>query len=147
VDDWRLVATISGVLIVTGLSLIRAHLRTWDRQKNDSSLDHLDRTHYYSRYRRRMQTSAIIALLGLLIPLGVAVTPWLQQAAPRLFAVYWGTVLLMAGWVVVLGLGDMLATRVHSRIAMARVRQKQLELEKQISEIKQRRSNGHQSSK
>src|SRR5690554_5158092 len=101
--------------------LLRAHYRTWQAQKQDSKLDDLDRRHYYARYRRRMQTSGMLALLGLLLPIGDAFIP---ADAPGVFGIYWIAVLLLTFWVVLLGLGDMVSTTAYSKASMARIRRK-----------------------
>jgi hypothetical protein len=61
---------------------------------------------------------------------------------PALFGVYWLAVLLMTLWVMLLGVGDYFATRTHGHVALARLRIKQKELEREIAEIKHRGSNG-----
>ena len=121
--------------------MLRSHVLAWRRQKNDSTLDDFDRQHYYRRYRRRMQTSGCILLLGFLIPLGDL--PVLWQRGLLASTIYWSAVLLLTAWIIVVALGDLASTRAHSKVAMGRVRRKQRELEAQLAEIKNRRSNGH----
>lgn len=139
-QQWLIAPVVGGCLLLAGLALMRSHARTWRDQKQDATLDELDRRHYHARYRRRMQTSALIAVLGVLLAAGDAFIP---ANAPRLFAVYWIGVLVLASWVVLLGLGDMASTGAHSRVALARIHQKQRELEEQMARIKTRNSNGH----
>lgn len=91
-----------------------------------------------------MQASGLLALLGVLIPIGTVVIPW--QNRPILWATYWGGLMLMSLWVVFLGLGDAIATTAHSRAAMGRIKRKQRELQEQIAELQRRKSNGRESS-
>ena len=143
-NNWAVAASVGGVVFLTGVLLLWTHIRAWRGQKHDPSLEAADREHYHRRYRRRMQTSGMIALLGILIPLGDAVIPW--REAPAMFAVYWGMLLLLAFWVGVQGLGDLFSTGAHSRAALARIREQQRELQQQLAKSKRRGSNGQHSS-
>ncbi|MGE3313630.1 MAG: hypothetical protein AB7O26_00855 [Planctomycetaceae bacterium] len=137
-----LVAVLAGgLLVVLGISMIVGHRRAWDGQKNDPELAEFDRVHFYRRFRRRMQTSAMLVVLGLLLAVGGTVIPWQNYPAAAQLA-YWIGVLLLTFWVILLALGDILSTRVHSRISMAQVKQKQRELELELARLKSRGSNG-----
>ena len=87
-----------------------------------------------------MQVAWIIVLEGILIPVGYILIPW--KNIPVLFALYFGIVLALAGWMILLALGDNLATTTHTKVALRQVRRKQRELQEQIAEIKRRGSNG-----
>ncbi len=123
-----------------GLALVAAHLRTWKRKQNEPNLEEAERVHLAARFRRRLQTSGMIAVLGVLIAVG-DLLPVLRRN-PGLFGLYWFGVLLLTAWVMLLGVGDYFSTRVHGRAALARLRKKQNELEQEIAEIKRRGSNG-----
>ena len=134
----------SGIaLVAIGGMLMRWHRRSWDQNKNDSQLDDRDRRFLHSQYRRRMQASGILVLLGVLIPLGVLAIPW--QRAQGWFPLFWIGMLLLAFWVIVLGAADAWATSVRSRAALARIRREQRELEKKAAELRSRRGNGRDS--
>ncbi len=146
-QGWVVYLVVGATLIATGLLMMRAHVAAWRIEKNDPTIEDDQRTFFYKRYRRRMQTSALIAVIGILIPFGSLVLPGLfvdEQLQARVFAFYWGSVLLLTLWVILLGLGDLLSTSAQSRVALARIRLKQRELEQQIAEIRRRHSNGHQ---
>ena len=141
-----LLSIVVGVaLLIIGGILMRSHVRVWNGQKNDSSLEPFDRKHLFARYRRRMQTSGIILLLGVLIPLGAAAFPVVGffNQRPLLLTLYWLAVLFFSLWVIVLGMGDCVATGAHSRAALSRVRKKQRDLQEQVAKLKNRDSNGH----
>ena len=138
-QQWLIAPLVGGGLLLAGLAMMRSHVRSWRHHRHDESIDDADRRYYHTRYRRRMRTSALIAILGVLLAAGDAFIP---ANAPRLFAAYWIGVLMLAAWVVLMGLGDMASTGAHSRVALARVRQKQRELEEQVARIKARNSNG-----
>ncbi len=134
---------VGGGLFVTGVLFLRWHIQEWRQEKNDPGLDPNDRKHFYARYRRRMQTSGILVLLGILIPLG----DWLidRNKNPLPATIVWIVVLLLTMWVIVMALGDMLSTKTHSQAALSRVRQKQQDLERQVAELRSRDGNGHAS--
>lgn len=142
-ENW-FVSAITGVALVgAGIALMFSHRSAWRRQQNDPALSDAERKHLYARYRRRMQTSAILALLGVLIPVGDLLIPW--QNRPGLFALYWGMLILLSLWVIVLGVGDAISTAARSRSELARIRRKQRELQQQVAEIRRRHSNGRDS--
>lgn len=87
-----------------------------------------------------MQTSGMIAVLGVLLAVGDQL-PILRHD-PTLFTLYWIGVLLLTFWVMLLAAGDYLTTRSHARSELARIRRQQHELEKQLAELKRRGSNG-----
>jgi hypothetical protein len=130
---------IGGCLIVLGVAMLVGHRRAWHRQQADLETDESDRRHFAARYRRRMQTSGIIVLLGLLIPLG----DWLFVLnRPVLSTLYWVGVLVLVGWVVLLGIGDFLSTSAHSRVALSRLHARQRQLEDELAALRSRHSNG-----
>lgn len=143
--NWIISVSLGVALVGAGSALMRSHRRAWREQKNDPDLDHSDRQHFSARYRRRMQASGILTLLGVMIPVGDVLIPWRQFLL--LFAFYWGAVILLAFWVILLGAGDALATAAHSRVALSQIHRKQKQLEHQIDEIRRRQSNGRGKSK
>ena len=128
-------------LVGIGVGMMSSHVRGWRRQQSDPTLDERDLVYYRRRYRRRMQISAIIAILGVLIGMGDALLPF-QRRHPLPTTLYWIGVLLLTGWVMVLGLGDLWSTVAYGRAELARVRQKQRELERQVVEFKHRNLDG-----
>lgn len=140
-----LVTGITGaILLVFGLAMIRSHRQSWAAQKNDAELPEAERVYLYRRYRRRMQTSAMLVVLGILIALGDALVPW-RNLPPIAYFIYWGGVLLLTLWVILLAFGDMASTRVHARISLAQVQEKRRQLEQELAEYRNRRSNGRES--
>ena len=141
-NNWLISASVGAILLLVGLVMMRSHTRSWRQQNLDTTLDEFDRQHYYARYRRRLQTSAMIALVGILIAVGDSpLIPW--RNFQRAFAVYWVVVLMFTLWIVLLAIGDLSSSRAHSQVALARVRKKQRDLESQVEQIKRRGSNGH----
>ena len=77
-----------------------------------------------------------------LLPVREAISARRSPKNPLVPTFYWIAVLLLTLWVVLQGFGDMLTTATHARASLARVRRKRRELEKEISELQSRRSNG-----
>ena len=137
-----IVAVSAGAAVAAvGLLMIRSHRRVWGDQKNDPGLEDSERAHFHRRYRRRMQASGTVVLLGALLALGGGAIPWVQLP-PLAFDIYWGGVLLLTAWVIVQALGDMLSTGAHAKASLSQVRAKQRELERQLEDYKSRRGNG-----
>ena len=140
----ELIAPLVGlVLVAIGLGLMRWHFVAWREQRTDPSLTDAERGLYERRYRRRMQTSGLLALLGVLLGLGDVVVA--QRISPVLFAAWVLAMLLLVLWIILLALGDMASTAVHSRQQLARVRQEQRALELRLEEMRNRRSDGRRS--
>jgi len=139
-NPWPALA-VAVALVGIGVSMMSSHVRSWRRQRSDPTLDERDLVYYRRRYRRRMQISAMLAILGVLIGMGDALLPF-QRKHPIPTTLYWIGVLLMTGWVMLLGFGDLLSTAAYGRAELARVRQKQRELERQVVEFKHRNLDG-----
>lgn len=128
-------------LIGLGGMLIYWHCRVWRAHRTDAALDDRERRHFRTQFRRRLQTSGLLIVLGILIPVGDIFIPW--QQFPRMFSLYWMVVLLLAFWVIALAAFDWLASRMHTRLtgaALANVLRKQRELEDEIERLRNRRS-------
>jgi len=131
-------ALIFGVALVSiGIGLLRWQIRSWRGRQNDANLDDHERTYYGRQFRRRVQISATFAILGVLIVAGDLLLP-MQRQQPLLTTLYWIGVLLLTGWVMLLGMGDFWSTASHSRAELTRVRMKHRELERQVVEFKHR---------
>ena len=95
------------VLCVSSAGLIVWHVRAWQRLSQAGS-DPRERDFRRRQYHRRMQTSAMLGVLGVAIFVGQLLIAW---PASRLFLVlYWSGVLVLVLWVALLALADMTAT-------------------------------------
>jgi len=103
-------ALVSVLLLTCAVVLLASHVRTWRRVRREevapAELDFRQR-----QFRRRMQTSAMMAVLAVAVFLG----HWLTiLTASRLFAVlFWSGILGLLVWLGLLALVDMLATKFH----------------------------------
>ena len=125
------------VLVIFGVFLMASHVRTRRRLRGDSRLEDNDQAFFDQRHRRRMRIAALFVILGILIGVGDALLPMHKQQ-PLAITLYWIGVLLLTGWVMVLGVGDFWSTAVHTAAEFSRIRQKRQEFEQQLVEFKHR---------
>ena len=91
----------------TSAALIVMHVRAWKRLALDQ-LDDRAASFHRRQFRRRMQSSAMIGLLGVAILVGqllLDVVKW-----PNFNVFYWIGVLALLLWIVLLAVADMVAT-------------------------------------
>jgi hypothetical protein len=142
VSEFFVAAATGGILVLVGGLFLRWNVREWRAAKQDGGLSDRDRLHYHRRFRRRAQTSTMLILLGVMLPL----TMWVldSDANPGVKTAVFLALVLLTGWLILLALADMASTRAHSRSALTEIRARQRELERRIAELKSRGSNGHQ---
>jgi len=122
-------------LVTISVFMIRSHLRTWAHRQTEGIIDPADLLHYHGQFRRRLQTSALMAVIGVLIFVGDLIS---EQMGARFFGFYWIIVLTMVAYLVVLAVLDGLATASHTRAALARLRAQRRQLERHAAELKER---------
>ncbi len=122
-------------LVTIGGFMIRGHLRSWAAHQAEGLSDPADLLHYHNQFRRRMQTSALIAVIGILVFVGDLIS---KQLGLRWFGLYWIGVLLLVGYLVLLAVLDGLATASHTRAALARLRAQRRQLERHAAELTER---------
>ena len=117
------------VLVAIGLAI-----SVWrNRRALDSIVesDELAELHANRQFRRRMQVSVMLGIIGLLIALGDQLDQLFSQR-PLYFLFWVGSIILLTLWMVLMALGDWLSTMTYSEIAKARLRFERRELEAQI---------------
>lgn len=121
-------------LVVLGVAFLRRHRRTWQERKNDPAVPLDERSYYHRQYRRRMLTSGLLVLLGVLIPIGDLL---LDRRFPKeTVLLYWGGVLVLVLFVLLLGFVDFFATGMHTKDAMLRIHGEKAALERQVEEMR-----------
>lgn len=93
-------------LLVVSATLIWWHLLAW-RRADHGGLTDGDYRFYRNQFRRRMQSSAMLGLVGIL----ALVDLWIADATAR--AVLWCFILLIVVWTLILAGTDWLASRLH----------------------------------
>lgn len=129
-----------GAVLAFALFLLRGHFIAWREQAQEPEADPRERDHYRRQFRRRVQASSLLAVLGVLLMLATDHIPW--KRAPGMFAIYVLVLFVLLGWIVLLALGDLVSTRLHTRAALGRVQQKQQELEAALRALQRPKSNG-----
>ena len=130
-SDDAVMMIVGGGLVVLGGVMIAAHRRTWRREREDATHDSFEQTYLRRRFRRRVQTSLLLVVLGLLVALHPVVIPN-PKDVPRLFAGWWIAALAVAGWVILMAIADIVSTRAHSHVSLARLNVRQRQLRQQL---------------
>jgi UDP-N-acetylmuramyl pentapeptide phosphotransferase/UDP-N-acetylglucosamine-1-phosphate transferase len=97
-------------LMAVSAGLTVWHFKSWHAAQAEP-LDRGERAFRWRQFRHRTQTSGMLGMVGVAIFLGTVLTPWI--ASPLFTLMYWGAVLLLLLWLVLLALADMLASRFH----------------------------------
>lgn len=116
----------SASVLVGTTAVMGWHLRQW-RSAQARVMEKAELDYRRSQLRRRMQTTALFGLATAALPFGLPLT----RAWPQAGALYWGAVVLLLLWAIVLGFAEILAItvfygRLHHR---NRLEQARLELE------------------
>jgi len=95
------------VLCASSGGLMGWHRRVWKRLQEEES-DQEEREFHRRQYRRRMQTSAMLGVLGVAIFVGQLLIVGIDSRP--VLVIYWSGVLLLVLWLVLLALADITAT-------------------------------------
>lgn len=93
-------------LIATSSGLVLWHVLAW-RRVDHGGLADVDERFYRNQFRRRLQASAMLGLVGLLALADL----WIEDVVGR--AVLWCVILLIVLWTLLLAGSDWLASRLH----------------------------------
>ncbi|MCA9008750.1 MAG: hypothetical protein KDB01_03335 [Planctomycetaceae bacterium] len=117
-----------------GIAMVTWHV--WRRRRflNDLDVSPMELKFLEQQYRRRMQTSALTITLGALI----SMCDYLPQfrTSPGFAAAYVMGLLLLSMWLVLLALGDAVASRVHMSQTLRKNRQTRQALQEAINELR-----------
>lgn len=117
-----------------GIAMISWHVYRRRRYLNDAGILPTELKFLEQQYRRRMQTSALTITLGALI----SMCDYLPQVktSPGFAAAYVMGLLLLSMWLVLLALGDAVASRVHLSQSLRKNRNTRQELQEAINELR-----------
>jgi hypothetical protein len=124
---------LSAGLVCISAVLVAWHVRGW-RQADHGGLGEQERDFHARRFRRRVQASAMVGVIGLLL-LGEL---WLKD--PRVMLLYWSGVVLLLLWLLLLAASDWLASRVHFRGPLSRLQQDRVKLQADIDKLRRDRN-------
>jgi len=120
-----------------GGGLMWWHRAQWVRHQRDPAVEPGERLFLNSQYRRRMQTSAMMATLGVLLHgSNEFLIPWQKLSSQFYFYFYVMLMLMLIGWMVLLALADWIATRAIHQAAMARLKEHQRQLEHSVGQLR-----------
>jgi len=137
-DLWA-VGVFSLIVFLSALALIWWHLRVW-RAAQNQRLEPRDFDYRRRQFRRRMQTSAMLAILAVGLFLGRCL--FLLPVPPLVPIVYWSVVVLLILWMGLLACVDAASTALHFGRMRQEVLLEQTRLQAQLRQIKSHRGNG-----
>ncbi len=118
--------------------LLWMHAKTW--RVGQLATDPQEREYRRRQYRRRMQTSGLLAVAAV----ALAVGQWIPKTAPKaVHVVFWAGVVLLVMWIILLAIADMVAIyRYYGRLRTDYLIQR-AQLQSQLRRIQSARGNGH----
>ncbi|HYW78663.1 MAG TPA: hypothetical protein VE890_03765 [Thermoguttaceae bacterium] len=101
---------VSCFLLICAAGLMWSHRQSWRLVQQDD-VDAVEHDYRRRQFRRRMQTSAMLGVLAVALP----VVDWLTTGSKSigLHLACWGVVLLLVVWIGLLALTDLIATKYH----------------------------------
>jgi UDP-N-acetylmuramyl pentapeptide phosphotransferase/UDP-N-acetylglucosamine-1-phosphate transferase len=104
------VVVVALLLLLSAAGMMLSHLRAW-RASQEEKLDPEDFDYRRRQFRRRMQTSAMLGIVGVAILIGYILTLWLRS--PAFTIVFWIAIILVLFWTCLLAVVDVWATKHH----------------------------------
>jgi hypothetical protein len=101
---------ISLVLLAASAAWMFRHTRSW-REVQQQTLPAEEFEFRYRQFRRRMQTSAMLGILGVVLSAGDLVQS--ARSNPWIMAIYCMIILTITFWMILLAISDIWATRFH----------------------------------
>ena len=139
--EFLILHTIAAGVSLFGCLLLWRHQSQWKQQQADFEIGVSERRFLHRQYRRRMQSSTIITVLGLLLHASNEhLVNW--PRAPAGFFVYVCLMLSLVMWLVILAVADFLAAQVTHRLALVRLHEHQRLLEQTVVELRQKQQPG-----
>jgi UDP-N-acetylmuramyl pentapeptide phosphotransferase/UDP-N-acetylglucosamine-1-phosphate transferase len=129
---------VSAVMFVAAIVMIVSHIRTWQEARKAEHGPE-ERDYRWRQFRRRMQTSAMLGLLGVAILVGYILTLWLNS--PMFTGIYWFAIILVILWTCLLALADIWATKYHFGRIHDRCLIEQAKLRAEIQRMQASRNN------
>lgn len=137
-NDDRMMMVLGAGLSLLAAASVAVHLRSWRAARSEAGKDEFEQKFARRRFSRRVQTSALMVILGLFVALHPIMIPDPKEA-PRLFGVWWMSALAVASWIILMAAADLVSTRAHSRVTLSRLHLKQRQLHQQLEEFQRRR--------
>lgn len=130
-------------LVVFGVGLVAQHHASYSRSLRDPHTLEDELHHLRRRYLRRMQTSSMLILCGLLI---VGMGYALEWQRPLLASIILIGIIILPLWMAMMAMGDLVSTQGYKARMERRLEglhKKQQELEQAADELQRTSNNGH----
>lgn len=123
---------------IFGITMVAWHIHRRRRATNDAGVSPSELKFLERQYRRRMQTSALTITLGALI----SMCDYLPQfrKSPGFAALYVLGLLLLSMWLILLAVGDAVASRIHMSQTLRKNRQTRQALQQTIDELRKQQA-------
>ena len=118
------------LVVVVAIAMAIHQWRVWRTAQDDCEDDSQAEWLAFRRFRRRLQISILLGLVGAALPVGV----WrpLFVGHPFVFIGFWFTVLLMIVWIVLLALSDLLSTSMQAHAIHSHLERERRSLEEEL---------------
>jgi hypothetical protein len=133
------VITVSSLLLLAAGVMMLSHVRAW-RAFQQEGLDPEEFDYRRRQFRRRMQTSAMLGLLAVSLPVGIGLSIWLRSGWFAL--IFCAAAILLVCWVLLLALVDVWATKHHYGRLRHQCLVEKLKVEAEIRRVQAARGNG-----
>jgi hypothetical protein len=137
-ENWS-IAIFSALVTLAAAGLLGSHVRAWHKAQQTIT-DPVELDFRRRQFRRRMQTSAMLGLLGPGVLVGRLLVHFRPE--PMVILIYWGVVLLVLIWISLLAIVDVWATRFHFGRVQERLLLEQAKLRAQLQHKQSVRGNG-----
>ncbi len=130
-------------LVIAGAVMLKFYYQRLEKELNNTKDGQPLASHVLTQLRRRFQIAIIILILGFLIPVCENL---ITEKKPTLYVICMTGVLLLALWIIFLGMIDMMLVRSRNRSALQVLNIRRKELEKQITDIQNQNNYDNDSS-
>lgn len=126
-------------LVTASAALVVWHVRSWRLMRVDLPCGD-ERDYRWRQFRRRMQASSLVGVLGLAVYLGYLIP---HDAMPRFFLAFWLMVICCVLWLAMLASIDFLATRHYYSNRRSAIEVERAAWQAEIDRAERSRHNGH----
>jgi hypothetical protein len=127
-------------LLAISTAMLLRHRSVW-RESDPYELSEREREYRSRQHRRRMQTSSMIGVIGLLVLAG----NWLPGGVV-LSTTYWSVVLVLVSWIVWLAVADLISTRLFFHQVRQDQLAEQVKLQAEVDRLRNHDGNGRNGS-
>jgi hypothetical protein len=128
----------SGFLLVLSGSLLISHAFAW-RNTRASEQDEKALDFYRRQFRRRMQASTMLGIVGL----GVVGGLWIDAQDDTILSIgYWNAVLFIVVWIAALATADWVASKFYYDVVSTDQRTEHAAIKAELDRLRSREGNG-----